>query len=92
VIGGTAELIFAHNDRLSVTVSHADRLVEQDRDDLAATPAQLRRRPPARSAWRNLFLAGDWVATGLPATIEGAIRSGHEAARMVLTSLHHNEG
>jgi squalene-associated FAD-dependent desaturase len=68
------------------------RIVKEKRATFAATPAQLRRRPPARSAWRNLFLAGDWVATGLPATIEGAIRSGHEAARMVLTSLHHNEG
>jgi len=33
--------------------------------------------------WRNLFLAGDWTATGLPATLEGAIRSGRRAARLV---------
>jgi hydroxysqualene dehydroxylase len=30
-----------------------------------------------------LFLAGDWTATGLPATIESAIRSGHRAAELV---------
>ncbi len=40
-------------------------------------------RPGARTALPNLFLAGDWTATGLPATIEGAIRSGEEAARQV---------
>ncbi len=37
------------------------------------------RRPSPRS--RGLVLAGDWTATGLPATIEGAVRSGREAAR-----------
>ena len=36
------------------------------------------RRPTPRCS--NLFLAGDWTATGLPATIEGAVRSGHAAA------------
>ncbi|MBT6441057.1 MAG: hypothetical protein HOK61_01410, partial [Alphaproteobacteria bacterium] len=30
--------------------------------------------------WKNLFLAGDWTATGLPATIEGAVRSGLNAS------------
>ena len=35
------------------------------------------------TAWSNLFLAGDWTATDLPATIEGAIRSGHRAADLV---------
>lgn len=37
-------------------------------------------RPSTRSAVDGLFLAGDWVDTGLPATIEGAVRSGHLAA------------
>ncbi|MCH8092407.1 MAG: FAD-dependent oxidoreductase, partial [Proteobacteria bacterium] len=32
----------------------------------------------------NLFLAGDWTNTGLPATIEGAIRSGYRAARLAM--------
>lgn len=113
VIGGTAEWIFAFHDRISVTVSAADHLVERDRADLArtfwaeiaaihglpealppwqivkekratfaATPAQDARRPPAATRWRNLFVAGDWTQTGLPATIEGAIRSGETAARL----------
>ena len=37
----------------------------------------------AETGWRNLFLAGDWTRTGLPATIEGAIRSGNRAADLV---------
>jgi squalene-associated FAD-dependent desaturase len=41
-------------------------------------------RPAARSPIRGLYLAGDWTATGLPATIEGAVRSGYAAAGHVL--------
>ncbi len=113
VIGGTTEWIFAFEDRLSITVSGADRLVDTDRAELAAlfwaeicavhgitapmpawqivkekratfaaTPEQDARRPGAATRWRNLFLAGDWTQTGLPATIEGAIRSGVTAARL----------
>ena len=36
------------------------------------------------SRWRNLVLAGDFTDTGLPATIEGAIRSGDRAAAQLL--------
>ena len=41
-------------------------------------------RPSSRTQFDNFFLAGDWTATGLPATIEGAVQSGQECARMVL--------
>jgi len=34
--------------------------------------------------FRGLFLAGDWIDTGLPATIESAVRSGHRAAEAAL--------
>jgi zeta-carotene desaturase len=37
-------------------------------------------RPGAASSWPNLFLAGDWVQTGWPSTMESAARSGHLAA------------
>ncbi|NHN89269.1 hydroxysqualene dehydroxylase HpnE [Acetobacter conturbans] len=57
------------------------RLVWEKRATFAATPAQLKRRPPARTGLSNLALAGDWTATGLPATIDGSIRSGVAAAR-----------
>jgi squalene-associated FAD-dependent desaturase len=60
------------------------RVVREKRATFAATPAQNRRRPGVDGAgMRNLALAGDWTATGLPATIEGAIRSGIRAAAFV---------
>jgi squalene-associated FAD-dependent desaturase len=37
-------------------------------------------RPAAQSPWPHIFLAGDWTATGWPATMEGAVRSGYMAA------------
>ena len=51
-----------------------------------ATPEVESRRPGTRTAWKNLFLAGDWVATGLPATLEGAAQSGQGAARLAAVS------
>ncbi|CAG9224892.1 hypothetical protein PSP6_490066 [Paraburkholderia tropica] len=48
-------------------------------------PDEELRRPSARTRWTNLMLAGDWTATGLPATIEGAIRSGRKAADRLLS-------
>ncbi len=56
------------------------QIVKEMRATFAATPAQDALRPAAATAWQNLWLAGDWTATGLPATIEGAVRSGHRAA------------
>jgi squalene-associated FAD-dependent desaturase len=56
------------------------RVVKERRATFAATAAQEARRPGPRTALANLALAGDWTATGLPGTIEGAIRSGRAAA------------
>jgi squalene-associated FAD-dependent desaturase len=56
------------------------RIVKERRATFLASPEQLHRRPQQTTAWRNLLLAGDYVDTGLPATIEGAIRSGFAAA------------
>ncbi|GBR11511.1 hydroxysqualene dehydroxylase HpnE [Acetobacter oeni] len=64
-------------------VPMAQRLVWEKRATFAATPEQLRRRPGARTALANLALAGDWTATHLPATIDGAVRSGVEAVRVL---------
>jgi squalene-associated FAD-dependent desaturase len=59
------------------------QIVRERRATFAATPVQNARRPDAITAWSNLFLAGDWTNTGLPATIEGAVRSGNRAADLV---------
>jgi uncharacterized protein with NAD-binding domain and iron-sulfur cluster len=59
------------------------QIVRERRATFAAIPQQNARRPGARTAWDNLVLAGDWTATGLPATIEGAIRSGNRAAELL---------
>jgi len=114
MVGSLSEWLFAFDNRLSVTISGADRLMEAPAEDLArriwaevaavtglgpelprwrivkekratfaATPSQQARRPGAKTQWRNLLLAGDWTATGLPATIEGSIRSGYRAADLL---------
>jgi hypothetical protein len=119
LLGAAAHWLFAFPDRISVTVSAADGIVDEDRGVLAArfwgeiqraygftaplpawqivkekratfsaTPQQDAKRPPARTRWRNLFLAGDWTQTGLPATIEGALRSGETAAGLVISRAH----
>jgi len=113
VVNGMTQWLFAYPDRLSVTISAADDLIDRPREELAAdiwrevaaltglpraippwrvvkekratfaaTPAQDIRRPPSRTRWENVALAGDWVQTGLPATIEGAVRSGATAAAL----------
>ena len=115
VIGGTAEWIFRRGNLVSVTISAAShvvdeeaellapriwrdvaaglelgdrplpawRIVKEKRATFAETPEQVKRRPESRSFWRNMALAGDWTDTGLPATIEGAIRSGITAAKLL---------
>lgn len=114
IVNGLSEWLFAYPDRLSVTISGADRLVGEPREGLAhgiwrevstltglsgnlppwqivkekratfaATPEEAARRPPAQTKFQNVALAGDWTATGLPATLEGAVRSGYTAASVV---------
>lgn len=60
------------------------RVVTERRATIAQTPAQAARRPAATAPGGNILLAGDWTATGLPCTIEGAIRSGHRAAQLAI--------
>ncbi len=56
------------------------QVIREKRATFAALPEQDALRPGTRTPLANLFLAGDWTATGLPATIEGALRSGTTAA------------
>ncbi|WP_144155877.1 hydroxysqualene dehydroxylase HpnE [Paraburkholderia sp. BCC1885] len=60
------------------------QVVMEPQASFAAVPGEEMRRPGTRTRWKNLMLAGDWTATGLPATIEGAIRSGQKAADTLL--------
>ncbi len=57
--------------------------VREHRASFSLAPGQPR-RPAARTAVQGFVLAGDWTDTGLPATIEGAVLSGHRAAELVL--------
>jgi squalene-associated FAD-dependent desaturase len=119
VVGGTAQWVFVKPGHVSVTISAANRMVDQSAEAIAAavwpdvrlalelesqagmppfrvvkerratfvaSAAQERRRPAARTTLANLVLAGDWTATGLPATIEGAIRSGRTAANVLVAA------
>jgi hypothetical protein len=65
------------------------QIVRERRATFAALPSQNARRPKAETVYRNFVLAGDWTATGLPATIESAIRSGHRAADLVGSMIAH---
>jgi squalene-associated FAD-dependent desaturase len=60
------------------------RVVTEHAATFSAVPGVDRWRPPQASPLRNLLLAGDWTATGWPATMEGAVRSGYLAAEALL--------
>jgi zeta-carotene desaturase len=61
-------------------------VVREKRATFSVAPGQPA-RPPTETAVPGLFLAGDWVDTGLPATIESAVVSGHRAAKAALDRL-----
>jgi squalene-associated FAD-dependent desaturase len=63
------------------------QIVRERRATFAATPEQNGLRPGAQTQWENLLLAGDWTATGLAATLESAVRSGHRAAELIANGL-----
>ncbi len=67
---------------LDPTTKPVVRVIKERRATFAQTPEALARRPGPVTAWSNLFLAGDWTDTGYPATIDGAVRSGHKAAAL----------
>lgn len=58
-------------------------VIKEKRATPALSPDAERLRPGARTSVQNLFLAGDWTATGLPATIEGAVESGERCAEFI---------
>lgn len=56
------------------------RVIKEKRATFSQTPAEERNRSGTKTKFRNIFLCGDWTDTKLPATIEGAARSGFKAA------------
>jgi uncharacterized protein with NAD-binding domain and iron-sulfur cluster len=60
------------------------RVVTEHAATFSAVPGVDRWRPQQQSPIENLFVAGDWTATGWPATMEGAVRSGYLAAEALL--------
>ena len=62
------------------------RMVTQPKAVFSAEPGIERLRPPQQTAVNRLFLAGDWTATGWPATMESAVRSGYLAVEALLRS------
>jgi uncharacterized protein with NAD-binding domain and iron-sulfur cluster len=61
----------------------ASRVVHQPEAVYSPTPAAMANIPDQATPVRGLVLAGDWTATGWPATMEGAIRSGKLAASVI---------
>lgn len=62
-------------------------VVKEKYATISPTPAAERLRPPPQTSVDNFFLAGDWVQTGLPPTIESAVVSGQRAAQLVADRL-----
>ncbi len=58
------------------------RIVTERNAVFAVTPDSSTQRPEAATSVENLVLAGDWIRSDWPATMEAAIRSGYEAARL----------
>jgi squalene-associated FAD-dependent desaturase len=58
-------------------------VIKERRATVAPSPGGLQLRPSTRTPIDRLHLAGDWTATGLPATIEGAVLSGHRCAAQI---------
>ena len=61
------------------------RLIVEKRATFSAVPGL--RRPTNKTTWPRLALAGDWTDTGYPAVLEGAVRSGQHAAKVILDTL-----
>jgi squalene-associated FAD-dependent desaturase len=96
VSSGAATILARTNDEL-IRLAHGELLdalpdvraarllratvVREPRATFSLAPGQPA-RPPAETGVRGLILAGDWIDTGLPATIESAVRSGHRAAAL----------
>jgi squalene-associated FAD-dependent desaturase len=78
IAAASEELLQAFPDTRPARVVRAT-VIREPKATFSLAPGQPP-RPATRTAIRGLYMAGDWIATGLPATIESAVRSGHAAA------------
>ncbi len=98
VISGARKLVESSNDELAAIVINDLRamipaarearvlkaiVIREKHATIAPDPLSDRSRPAVVTPIDNLFLAGDWIQTGLPATIESAVTSGHAAASAI---------
>lgn len=98
VISGARRLVDSGNEELldlvigdlnaMIPAARAARLLKalvlkEKQATMAPSPECDRLRPPVATPIANFFLAGDWIQTGLPATIESAVTAGHAAAAAI---------
>ncbi|MGH7986475.1 MAG: hydroxysqualene dehydroxylase HpnE [Candidatus Binataceae bacterium] len=101
VISGARQLLDKSNEELlALVMEDLRRMISGARDaklvkalvlrekhaTIATDPASDAVRPPSATPITNFYLAGDWIQTGLPATIESAVASGHAAAKLIIRS------
>jgi len=72
---------FAKIDIDSIT---SFKIIKEKRSTFIPSNEILDRRPSSKTKYKNFFLAGDWIDTGLPSTIESAVKSGRMAAKEIL--------
>ena len=85
--GAIAEILWADVSNalgLVETALPPHRVIIEHRATPAQTPAFVRTRIGPRTRWPTIFRAGDWVETGLPCTLESAVLSGRNVARLAL--------
>ena len=63
------------------------KIIKEKRATFIPSDAIINKRPPQKTKIKNLILAGDWVDTGLPSTIESAAKSGRVAADLIINQL-----
>jgi len=66
------------------------KVIKEKRSTFIPSNKILDKRPDTKTSIKNFFLAGDWVNTGLPSTIESAVKSGFTAADLIINELENN--
>ena len=59
------------------------KIIREKMATFVQSPKEIFKKPKMITNYSNIFLAGDWIDNGLPATIEGAVTSGYKAANHI---------